>query len=150
MSGTKMTTIKSAIKSFINILDEEDYASLVTFNNVAKILAEPTQDKSVVTTAVNSMYANGLTSIYQGIDKAISLFDSAELNEYKIIIVFTDGYDEPSTTYATHYEEIINKAVENNIIIYTIGISTVDKALLENIAQETGGGYYYASVVTEL
>ena len=69
---------------------------------------------------------------------------------YNMIIVFTDGYDEPSTTYEQYYEKIVDKAVDNKITIYTIGIQTVDEGLLTKVAETTGGHYYYASLISEL
>ena len=150
MRGTKLSTTKTAINSFIDILGEKDKAALVTFNNSAKVISELTNDKDKLKNLVGSMSADGLTSIYEGLREAVNILENNMLSGYNMIIVFTDGYDEPSTNYDTHYKDIVAEAQENNIVIHTIGISTVDKVLLNKIAQLTGGNYYYASVVTEL
>lgn len=150
MRGTKLSTTKTAIKSFINILDENDRAALVTFTSSATIVSDLTAEKDKLIEAVDSMSAYGLTSIYEGLEESVDILDKNNLSGYNMIIVFTDGYDEPATTYDTHYKKIVEKAKENNIVVHTIGISTVDEALLNKIAQTTGGNYYYASVVSEL
>lgn len=149
MSGSKLRTMKNSVNSFIDVLGEKDKAALVTFTSSASVLCELTNDKEVLTSKVNSMNATGLTSIYKGIEKAEQILENAGTG-YNLIIVFTDGYDEPSTSYAGNYANIVANAVENGTIIHTIGIQTVDKELLTRVAEETGGNYYYAENVTEL
>lgn len=150
MSGTKLSTTKTAINSFIDVLEEDDMAAIVSFTNSSTVRCNMTNNKDLLNNAVRYMNASGLTSIYKGIDKAISVFDMAETSGYKMMIVFTDGYDEPSTNYDTYYSNLVEKANEKDIIIYTIGISTIDEELLTKVAESTGGKYYYASVISEL
>ncbi|MBQ2744087.1 MAG: VWA domain-containing protein [Lachnospiraceae bacterium] len=150
MSGTKLSTTKTAIKSFINVLGDNDLGALISFTNKAFIRCKLTSDKDALTASVNSMSAYGLTAIYAGIEKAVSTLTQNPVSGYDMIIVFTDGYDEPSTTYEAYYKELVQQAIDNNIIIYTIGIQTVDENLLKTISQATGGSYYYASVISEL
>ncbi|MDE6014493.1 MAG: VWA domain-containing protein [Acetatifactor sp.] len=150
MSGTKLSTTKSAINSFIDVLEDEDKAAIVSFTNSATVSCNMTDDKVTLKNAVKSMRASGLTSIYKGIEKAIGVFEDAETDGYKMMIVFTDGYDEPSTRYDIHYRALVEMANEKDIVIYTIGISTIDEALLTKVAESTGGKYYYASVISEL
>ena len=150
MRGNKIATTKVAIKSFLDILEDEDLASLITFNSQATLLCDLTSDKQKINEKINSMYADGYTAIYKGIDKAVNILAQDNIKGYKMVIVFTDGYDEPATTYDMYYKDIVDRAKNNNIVIYTIGISTIDEQLLKRISQETCGNYYYASVITEL
>ncbi len=126
MSGTKLSTTKTAINSFIDVLEDEDMAAIVSFNNSATVRCNVTNNKNSLKTAVTNMRASGLTSIYKGIEKAINVFDATETTGYKMMIVFTDGYDEPSTDYDAYYKNLVNTANEKDITIYTIGISTID------------------------
>lgn len=150
MRGTKLSTTKTAISSFINVLEENDYAGLISFTNDAIVHSEMTNDKESLYEKINNMSAYGLTSIYTGLDKGVQMLSNSNRSGYNMIIVFTDGYDEPSTTYDRYYKEIVDRAVENDICIYTIGIETVDENLLTKIAENTGGHYYYASLISEL
>lgn len=150
MSGTKLSTTKTAIKSFIDILGENDLASLISFTSDANTRCSLTNDKNLLKTYVDSMSAHGLTAIYTGIEEALNILIQNPVSGYDMIIVFTDGYDEPSTTYEEYYEELVQEAVDNDITIHTIGIQTVDEELLKTISQATEGNYYYASVVSEL
>lgn len=150
MRGNKLSTTKMAIGSFINILEDTDQAGLISFTSSAKLHCNLTNNKEELVRSVDSMSANGLTSIYTGLDKAVDMLINNSCDGYDMIIVFTDGYDEPSTTYDSYYKEIVDKAVEEDICIYTIGIETVDENLLTKIAETTGGKYYYASLISEL
>lgn len=149
MSGSKLRTMKNSVNSFIDVLGEKDRAALVTFTSSASILSGLTNDKDALKDKVDAMGAYGLTSIYKGVEKATQILSDAG-SGYNLMIVFTDGYDEPSTTYAGNYASIVEEAVDNNIVIHTIGIQTVDKNLLTRVAEETGGNYYYAENVGEL
>lgn len=150
MSGTKLSTTKAAINSFIDVLEDTDKAAIISFTSSASVRCDMTEDKQLLKSAVQKMSASGLTSIYKGIGKAIEIFEKADPAGYKMMIVFTDGYDEPSTSYDVYYKGLVENANQNDITIYTIGISTIDEKLLTKVAESTGGKYYYASVISEL
>ena len=150
MRGDKLETTKAVINSFIDELKDKDESALISFNDCATLRCSFTSNKDVVKTAVKQMSAGGLTSIYTGIKRSLEEFKKKKTDSYKIMIVFTDGYDEPSTTYEQNYKKLVEIAKEENVIIYTIGIGTIDKILLTRIAEETGGIYYYANVVSGL
>lgn len=63
------------------------------------------------------------------------------------MIVLTDGEDNDIYDYST----ILQRAKDNNIIIYTIGLgSSVDTNLLTKIASSTGVKYYTATSAGDL
>lgn len=150
MSGTKLSTLKSSINAFVDVLSSDDLMALVTFTSSARVVSGFTSNKSAMKSSVASLSANGLTSIYTGIDKAVELFQNNDVKGAKMIIVFTDGYDEPSTSYDNQYKSIVEKAKALNIKIETIGIGTTDSQLLTKVANETGGNFYYTENATKL
>ena len=109
-----------------------------------------TTDISSLKEIVNNMHASGDTSIYTGLNSAVEMLSNDDESGYDIVIVFTDGYDSLYTTYDADYRSIVDKAVKNDICIYTIGIGQVDTGILTKVAETTGGNYYHASVVSEL
>lgn len=150
MSGSKLTTTKFAINSFLDILEEDDRAGLITFTTYSYVRSNLTTDIPSLKGIVNNMYASGGTSIYTGLNSAIEMLSNDDASGYDMVIVFTDGYDSSYTTYDANYKSIVDKAVENDICIYAIGIGQVDTGILTNVAETTGGNYYHASVVSEL
>ncbi|MBR4777512.1 MAG: cellulose binding domain-containing protein, partial [Lachnospiraceae bacterium] len=150
MRGSKITTMKSSINAFIDVLSPSDKAAVVSFTSSATVLSGLTSDKTVLKQIVSSMSVGGMTAIYTGLDKAVEILENPDVSGYKMIIVFTDGYDEPSTTYDGQYKSIVERALKADISIQTIGIGTIDSALLTKVAQNTGGSFYYAENASAL
>jgi hypothetical protein len=63
------------------------------------------------------------------------------------MIVLTDGIDGGSTVTPT---AVAQRAADNNIIIYTIGIGSVNPTVLTTIAETTGGAYYSGANFSQL
>ena len=149
-SYQRMSTAKSALHTFIGALGENDRAALVKFTSSASILSGLTTDKASVDAMVDSLSASGQTAMYKGLEKGIELLsDSTEKYGYKMIIVLSDGRDEPSTTYDGYYASLVENAVSKDIVVYTIGAGTsVDTSILTQVAQNTGGAYYAATVTS--
>lgn len=146
-SYSRLNTAKTALSAFLDALSEEDRAALVKFSSSATTLSNLTQDKDAVAGYISSLSANGKTSMYRGLEMAINLLtDSEETYGYKMIIVLSDGSDEPSTTYESRYESLVENAKSNNIVVYTVGAGTsVDTSILSQVARNTGGAYYAAT-----
>lgn len=149
MSGSRLSTAKTALHTFLNALAENDRAALVKFSSYASVLCELTKDKETVVDSISGLSAYGKTSMYSGLESAISLLTKKEETYgYKMVILLSDGKDEPSTTYESYYANLVATAKENKIIIYTVGAGSSDTSLLTRIANETGGAYYSATVTS--
>lgn len=147
MRDERINTAKNALTSFLNVLEEKDRAALVKFNSESETVIGLTENKEDVKGFVSSLRVDGLTSMYKGFGEALDLLTvPGEAYGYKMIILLSDGKDEPSTNYASYYESLVNTAVSNNILVYTIGVGdTVDTSILKRIANNTGGAYYHAT-----
>ena len=149
-SYSRLSTAKEALHTFIGALSEKDRAALIKFNASATILSNLTIDKEYVDSMVDSISASGTTSMYTGFSEALNMLsDTNETYGYKMIIILSDGSDEPSTSYDRKYAPLVQQAKDNNIVVYTIGAGTsVDTSILTQIAANTGGSYYTASVTS--
>ncbi len=144
-SSSRLTTMKSSISMFLDVLKEKDRAGLVSFRNYSTVLSGLTTDKATVKSKLNSMRASGTTAIYKGLSSAVDILKADNNGGCDIIILFTDGMDVPSTTYETHYASIVKAAQEAGIVIEVVGTSSTDHPVLTKIAKSTGGNYYYAT-----
>ena len=141
----RLATAKTALNSFISVLEETDRAGLVSYNTTATAVTGLTADKSELTAAVEALSAAGNTATYNGLEAAITAI-SSDADTYKMIILISDG-TEPELHYDTHYAALVEQAIANKIVIFAIGAgNTVDAALLTKIAETTGGKYYDASI----
>lgn len=149
MSGD-IDTAKSALNSFIDALDDKDRAGLVEFNETSRILCGLTTDKNSVRSQVSNLTATGTTAMYTGLSNALDLLtNSSETYGYKMIVILSDGYD--SRPNVDVYSNLINTAVNNDVVVYTVGIgSSVDTSLLTQLASQTGGEYYQAADASQI
>ena len=152
MSGTRINTAKEAIREFNRALSGDDRSALVAFNTSATVYQELTTRRDLVNTQTYNLYATGQTAMYKGFEKGLDMLTKEEETYgYKMIIVLSDGKDEPATNYDSHYAHLTQQAADNGIVVYTIGVgTTVDTTVLTKVAEGTGGNYYHTSVASQI
>lgn len=143
---------KEVSKGFINKLQGEDRAGVVKFIKRSTLVCGLTKDKDLLTNEINKMvYDNGYGT-YSGTDGSTGIklaLDQLEDSSatYKYVIFMTDGEDNQNT-YS--YDSLVEKANENSVSIYTIGLgSGTAENTLKMIASKTSGNYYFASTAED-
>lgn len=153
MSGNDSRDLRKTLTSeMIKKLTENDRAAVVDFDDYARVFSEFTNDKNVLQSAVKRIDSSGGTAIYTGIGSALNLFDSIatddDSDKLKVMFVLTDGEDN-YTSY--DYSNLVQRAVAGNIQVYTVGLGTsINEALLKDIAAKSNGKYYHATTATDL
>ena len=135
-----------AAKNFVDKLGTNDRAAIVDFDSYAALFQGFTNDHSLLYTAIDRVNYDGGTNLSSGISLAIDQFTDPDYSSdaMRYIIMLTDGDGSYNTSYTT-------KALENNIVIYTIGLgSGVRPAVLQAIADGTGGKYLFADEASDL
>ncbi len=138
---------KRYFESFDLVIDDKD--NTVTYPDVqwnqwtAKAASTFENDSLVhLESVIDSITADGLTAIDEGLHVANNELSSSEDNS--TILIMSDGMD--NAGYHSLLEEAY-RAKGNNSVIYTVGFgndeSEVDP-MLEEIADITGGEYYFA------
>jgi Mg-chelatase subunit ChlD len=136
---------KLAASSFVDRLKEEDRSAVVDFDSYAYTRVNLTTDKTKVKYAISQIDSVGGTNLYSGLKAAVDeLTTNGNADHEKYIIFLTDGD-------GTWYESALTSAKANNITVYTIGLgSGINRSLLERIADETGGKFFFASDASNL
>lgn len=136
---------KQLSKNFIAKLRDVDKASVISFSGDATVRANMTGDVDTLNAAVDGISYNGSsTNGRSGLESALTQFDVEGVGR-KFIIFLTDGRD----TTTTSYHDIIQTALDQDIVIYAIGMANASEAILRQIAEGTGGKYYYAYATTD-
>ncbi|HHX61615.1 MAG TPA: VWA domain-containing protein [Epulopiscium sp.] len=149
MSGTPIANAKHAARSFVNAMYSKDRIGIITFNSSAQTIADMTYAKNdtkkeelkqLINTKIT---ASGGTATNTGLNKALEMLqDNSTLNK-KIIVLLCDGdVQDPS--------EVIKKAKENNIKIYTVNFGSSGTDKLSEMAKDTGGKCYNAKTAEQL
>ena len=160
----KIDAVKIAAKTFNGFLRKYDYVGVVKFNNyqATYVVNPPTNDTDAVNTSIDSITASGWTPMASGIEYAINELntfnDSKNSPAVNVIILLSDGnanidlngkYNVKQAILDTLYEAEVAK--DDGYIIYTIGYgSDANVTLLQQIAEITGGKFYFAANTQEL
>ena len=152
MSGAPIADAKEAAKEFVANLVSNSKVGVVSFATTCTVNRGMTSlniynNKLLVDTSISSLSANGYTAMGYGMANAsIMLINDGRSDSRKVMIVLTDGV----TNRGSDPRDLIPVANANGIKIYTIGLGDVDESLLDHIASETGGKYYYAPDSSQL
>lgn len=131
---------------------QEDNIGIVLFGDFAFIASPITYEKEIVADMLSYLthgMAGQNTAIGEAIAMSIRAFKHSNAKS-KIIILLTDGEHNSGTISP---KEATALAKEQNIKIYTIGIGNkgeADEALLEEIANKSGGEFFSARDSKEL
>ena len=133
-----------ATKEFIDILEKKDGFSVVKFESSAKVVQELTSDKDVVESLENNFKSSGGTNICSGVEEGIKTLENNN-EKSKVIVLLTDGED---SGLKSKREELIKKALDKDIVIFTIFLNTGSNTNngrtedIERLAKGTGGEFY--------
>lgn len=156
LSYGDMIKVQESLNAFVDALDENDKAALVTFSTYGEVKAEMSYSREILREEIEKLVPEfcGLTSIHTGLTVAINLLyreamwagDSRE----NIIVLFTDGRDEPAVSYDPTYKEIVEASNLKDISIYTVCVDGADEEILSRVCSETDGKMYKVEKITEL
>jgi VWFA-related protein len=139
MKGEKMAKAKAALLEFVNLMELEDKAGFIVFDDRVNIVSELTSDKELLKQKVNDVELGGNTAMYDAVYAGVEMM--RPVSGRKTVIVLTDG---KSNRGIHKYNDTVEYAAINNTSIYTIGLGNdVRKDQLENIAKESGGEYFF-------
>lgn len=138
---------KLLTKEFITNLSEGDKASIIRFNSSYTLLCNLTDNKDELLSAADKITSGyGNTNGSNAINRALTVLNYSEATN-KAIIFLTDGKD---TSQSYSYADLMNKAADNEIRIYTIALGNADEVLLNGLAGGTGGKFYSAASSVDL
>lgn len=144
-------------QAFVDRLGATDQAKVIRFNaNTVADVIDFTSDKVALKDALETLRTgeNGNTPLWNASFKGVN--DVAALvleNASKALIVLTDGIDNASTATPT---DIIDAARNADVPAFVIGLgdpndpNSLDRAALQDIADQTGGIFFFAQDATSL
>jgi hypothetical protein len=133
-------------KDLVNEFSAADKGAVVGFGSYDRVLCTFTSDKDTLKNAIDKISDDGgSTYMYSGMQTAFAQFpETASGSRY--IVLLTDGqaHDKGHFDYAA-------ASADKNVKIYTVGLGRgVNESDLQEIADRTGGKYYFATVPEDL
>lgn len=169
LAPNRMVAAKNAARAFMDAMPRGAQVGLVTFNNAARVSTPLTHEADDVRESVDRLFAGGGTAIGDGLNLALDELDRrpapAEGEKAPaLVVLLSDG----QSTAGAAPDQAAARAVEAGVPVHTVGIGDrdeapmvagpggrqqavpLDEATLQQVAQETGGTYYYAAEADRL
>jgi VWFA-related protein len=148
MKGAPIAEAQKAASIFLDQLDKEDSAALLTFGSSVNLLADFTPKKHEVREKIQGLKADEqLTWLYQGTYASLDKAAKAPTSRAAVVLL-TDGKDEGSPRSE---EDVLGRIKGTLIPIYALGFgpqSQVD--YLKKVAATSGGSFFYTPTPEEL
>ncbi|MFH1412878.1 MAG: VWA domain-containing protein, partial [bacterium] len=156
---SKLQSSKDSANTFLGLMGTNDQSALVSYASDVTLDKSLSNDHSATQAAVNSLSAEGATNIGDAIDLGNQELTSGRDQSAKVMILLTDGKankpngngsgeDPADVAYA---EAKAAEALALGYKIFTIGFNgDVNETMLQNIANITGGEYYFAPTSDDL
>jgi len=161
MSGSKFKKAKEAAKIFIDKVssDPNNKIAITTIDANSTLLSPFTNNFSSLKSKIDSLNISGGTCVQCGVKKANTEIANGRAGFKKVAILLTDGRANridgksasTSSSETAAIEEVKKGFNASKTVFYTIGLgSDVSTSFLNQIANLTGGKYYFAPAETQL
>ncbi|MDB5385166.1 MAG: von Willebrand factor type domain protein [Planctomycetaceae bacterium] len=139
MDGDKIEMAKTAARSAVELLGNNDQVAVITFDGETYVVSEmqSASNKGRIAGDISRIEAGGGTTMYPAMEKAYDILQ-ATAAKLKHVIILTDGVSNPGD-----FTGLAATMAQARITVSTVAVgSGSDTSLLEEIAK-TGQGRYY-------
>ncbi|HXV76223.1 MAG TPA: VWA domain-containing protein [Candidatus Polarisedimenticolaceae bacterium] len=143
----KIREVHEAAGAFVDTVREIDQAMVIDFDDSVFLIQDLTNDRDALREAITSTEPIGATSLYDAVHATYRKI--GKVDGRKATILLSDGED---TSSQFGYKRVLQEAKSNNMLLYTIGIEGggIDKSVLREFADNTGGRAYFVTKASEL
>jgi VWFA-related protein len=148
--------MQAAAVSFINNLSAPpDEAEIIRFAKIIEpVVPDPefTSVKGDLIAAIQAAipidddFRDG-TAMYDAVEQAVADTAAQGPDRRRAVVVIADGRDNSSDT---DLNQLIDQALISGVPVFTIGLGDVNAENMQQLADETGGQYYYAPNESDL
>jgi hypothetical protein len=155
---------RTSSKQFVNLMGVDDEVAVVSFGDTGKVEyptgASPTLQtitgqvtRDAATNRIDAITFSGCTFMGDGIEKAASLLAGVPTGE-RAMVLLSDGYDNKgcdSSNASKPSALDAAAALPNGLPVYSCAMGpNSDQTLLEQLATDTDGRYYYMPTIDDL
>ncbi len=155
MAGDKVEKVKQASLEVAKRLHYDDRLALVTYSDDVRLDAPLTfVEKEKISSIIRSIYADGMTNLSGGVERAISEITSKKEGfpgRSNYVLLLTDGLANVGITHPEGLIQLAKNVKSNDIWMSTVGVGEdVDEELLQSMAKNAGGNYYFIEKSEEI
>jgi len=153
----RLDAAKDAATTSVDLMGDQDQIGVVSFSSSAPdtpnqelTLLDTPQNKKSVKDAIDGLSASSshFAAIGDGIEKAKRELTSERSRDdaLKVMVLLSNGVNTAVSDPRAEAHEAKNESIR----IFTVGLGEADRELLQDIADITGGEYYYAANGSDL
>jgi Ca-activated chloride channel family protein len=154
MRGDKLENAKEAAKMAVNLLNENDIISIISYDSTVNVLVPATKvsDKASIHRAISRMRPNGNTALFAGVSKgAAEIRKFLSKDRVNRVILLSDGQANVGPSTATELGELGASLSKDGITVTTIGLGTgYNEDLMANLAGFSDGNHAFVENAEDL
>jgi Mg-chelatase subunit ChlD len=147
---TRMDLVKHATKAVINMLGDNDYVAIVSYNHAARLVLDLTQTSQIgrdrATVALGTLSPDGRTNIWDGLREALAIASKpvcAGKNVHMLLLTDGEPNENPPRGIVPTLQSFLNSH-NPSVTISTFGFGyEMDSTLLSDISKAGNGMYAY-------
>ncbi len=152
--ANRLGLVKESLYLLVNNLRDDDYVSIVTYADGAKIVLHPTSvyNRETILNSIDSLRTEGSTyaeaGLRLGYDVAKSVYRDGAINR---VILLSDGVANVGQTGPDSILNIVADHVSRGITLSTVGfgMGNYNDVMMERLANDGNGNYHYVDELRE-
>lgn len=132
MAGAKFSQAKAAALSYLDIVPDNVYVAIVTFDKVVRVVQAPSQDHNATRTAITDLKLAHDTALNRGVMQAI---DTAGAKGGRTVLVLSDGEDTTGFPLA----DVLSKVKDSGTKVDVVALKQSGRGLT-SLAKIAGAG----------
>lgn len=147
MQGERMEMARNAANGAIDLLTPSDYAGVIAFDGSAYVVSpmQPVLDRYGIQRAISGIDAGGGTNLSPAMELAAQKLALIPA-QIKHVIILSDGHSQSGP-----FRELTMRLTQMGATVSTVGVGAgTDVALLEGIARNGNGRFYYTEKNTDV
>lgn len=150
----RLGTVKESLELLTGELREDDRVGIVVYSNQSRVVLEPTpiSERETIMDAINALNTEGSTNVEAGLRISYEMAqENMRDGENTRVIVLSDGVANVGNTGPDSILNTIRDGVDAGITLSTIGfgMGNYNDALMEQLANDGNGNYYYVDTLRE-
>ncbi len=150
----RLGLVKQSLRLLVDELRSDDKVAIVTYGNRGSVLLEATEgrNKGEILQAIDSLQPGGSTYVEDGLKVAYKLaVDEIEPGRITRVMVLSDGVGNVGNTGPDSILSQVQEYVDQGVTLTTVGfgMGNYNDILMEQLANDGDGAYYYVDNLSE-
>ena len=150
----RLGLVKRSLRLLVDELRADDKVAIVVYGDRGSVLLEATEgrERGKILQAIDSLKPGGSTYVEDGLKVAYGLaVDEVEPNRITRVMVLSDGVGNVGNTGPQSILGQIREYVDQGVTLTTVGfgMGNYNDVLMERLANDGDGAYYYVDTLSE-